>query len=81
MISVEVYECDATADEAAAVHALRHAKNLDDYHASQPFGLLHWHKRPFSIPFASVEEARRFIERLQECGYRSRLAAPEPDPA
>jgi hypothetical protein len=69
MISVEVYECGEAADETAAVRVLRDAKGLNDYHASQPFGLLYWHKRPFSVAFDSAEEANRFIEQLQACGY------------
>ena len=81
MISVEVYQVDDTADEAAAVRALQEAKGLDDHYARKPFGLLYWHKRPFSVPFASAEEAGRFIDRLRSCGYHCRLTRNGQDPA
>ena len=81
MVAVEVYDLDDTADEAAAVHALQEAKGLDDHHTKQPFGLLYWHKRPFSVEFASADEAGRFVERLRACGYHGRLAAGGQDPA
>ena len=72
MISVEVYDLDDTADEAAAVRTLQETRGLDNHHASQPFSLLYWHKRPFSVQFSSAEEASRFVERLRTCGYRAR---------
>jgi hypothetical protein len=78
MVAVEVYDCDEAADEAAAVRILREAKGLDDYEASHPFGLLHWHKRPFSVYFATREEAAGFIQRLGACGYQARLGVPDP---
>jgi hypothetical protein len=78
MVSVEVYDCGESADEAAAVRALREIKGLDEYHASHPFGLLHWHKRPFSVAFATAEEAGRFIDMIQVCGYHGRLVAARP---
>jgi hypothetical protein len=74
MIFVEVYECGEAADETAVLGVLRVAKGLNDYHASQPFGLVYWHKRPFSVVFDSVEEATRFMEQLLPYGYQSRLA-------
>ncbi len=72
MIVVEVYDLDATADEGAAVRALQEAKGLEDHHAKQHFGLLYWHKRPFSIEFDSAEAAAQFVERLRTCGYHAR---------
>jgi hypothetical protein len=71
--SVEVYDLDDTADESAAVRVFQEAKGLDDHHARQPFGLLYWHHRPFSVQFASEELAGQFVERLRACGYLARL--------
>jgi hypothetical protein len=71
--SVEVYGLDDTADEAAAVRVFQEAKGLDDHDARQPFGLLYWHRRPFSVRFASEELAGQFVERLRACGYLARL--------
>jgi hypothetical protein len=81
MNAVEVYDLDATADEAAAMRALQEAKGLDEYHATQPFGLLYWHRRPFSVRFDSAEAAARFIERLRACGYHGRLTSGGQGPA
>jgi hypothetical protein len=53
MVAVEVYGLDDSADEAGAVRVLQTAKGLDDHRATQPFGLLFWHKRPFTLEFAS----------------------------
>ena len=74
MVAVEIYGLDDSADEAGAVRVLQTAKGLDDHRATQPFGLLFWHKRPFTLEFASQEEAGRFIERLKACGYHGRIA-------
>jgi hypothetical protein len=74
MVAIEIYGLDDNADEGAAARALRDAKGLDDHHAKQPFGLLYWHKRPFSVGFASEDEADRFVERLRACGYHARRA-------
>jgi hypothetical protein len=77
MIEVEVYACGETADEASAASALGDAKGLDEYHASHPFGLLYWHRRPFTVMFATDEAAARFIDRLAACGYQARRTAPD----
>jgi hypothetical protein len=74
MVPVEVFGADDDADEDAAIDILREAKGLDDYHAEKPFGLLYWHKRPFTIHFTTADEADDFMEQLQACGYQSRVS-------
>jgi len=73
MTAVEVYRLDDNADETSAVRALQEAKGLDNHDATQPFGLLFWHKRPFTVEFTSENEANRFNEQLRAFGYHGRL--------
>lgn len=58
------------------MRALRKAKGLDEYHASHPFDLLYWHRRPFTVQFTSAEGAGRFLERHLAWGYLGRLLPP-----
>jgi len=79
VISVEVFDCSEAADEATALRILRETKKLDAHAASRPFGQLFWHKRPFTFGFPTSEEASKFLEQLDACGYRGRLVSPSAD--